>query len=86
MSSVLHPSSYRSQESGRGVANATQLASGNTSPCQSRLLSSSLAHLLCPMPPSGVSLPELSGTGLELGGRVPGVIPHEKGRGACLGM
>lgn len=49
-------------------------------------LSSSLAHPSRPMPPSGVSLPELGGAGLELGGRVPGVIPHEKGRGACLGM
>lgn len=32
MPSALHPSSYRSQESGRGVADAPQRASGNAGP------------------------------------------------------
>ncbi|XP_066117921.1 protein CROC-4-like [Saccopteryx bilineata] len=59
-------SSRRSPESGRSMTNVTLLVKGNVNFCQSRLLNSSLAHLLCLMPFLEVSLPELCGACLEL--------------------
>ncbi|KAM8819519.1 uncharacterized protein V5649_003425 isoform 1-T1 [Rhynchonycteris naso] len=59
-------SSWRSPESERSMTNVTLLVKGNANFCQSRLLNSSQAHLLCLMPFLGVSLPELHGACLEL--------------------